>query len=75
MGVCLNYTTTLTLIDEISKRHTVPLLRWISDDILFKFWGDNVDKKVFVMFIVITMENSSTCTASWWDEAELLRLI
>ena len=45
MGVCLSYTATLTLIDEISKRHTVPLLRWISDDILFKFWGDNVDKK------------------------------
>ena len=74
MGVCLNYTTTLTLIDEISKRHTVPLLRWISDDILFKFWGDNVDK-VFVTFVVTTMENSSTFTASLWDEAELLQLI
>ena len=45
MNVCLSYNTTLTLIQDISKDHTPPLQQWIADDIIFKFWGDNVDKK------------------------------
>ena len=45
MNVCVSYTATLSLVDELSKRHTVPLTQWIANGIVFKFWGDNVDKK------------------------------
>ena len=44
LNVCLSYNATLTLIQDISK-HTLPLQRWIAEDVVFKFWGDNVDKK------------------------------
>jgi len=36
IGICMSYTATLSLLDEISKLHTRPLAKWI---------GDNVDKK------------------------------
>lgn len=45
MGVCISYTATLKLLDEISKLHLAPLSQWIQQDLLIKFWGDNVDKK------------------------------
>lgn len=45
VGVCLSYSATLNLMDEISKLHTAPLSQWIADDVPFKFWGDNVDKR------------------------------
>ena len=45
LNVCLSYNATLTLIQDISKDHTLPLQQWIAEDIAFKFWGDNVDKK------------------------------
>ena len=45
VGVCMSYTATLSLLDEVSKLHTTPLQQWIADNIQFKFWGDNVDKK------------------------------
>lgn len=45
VGVCMSYTATLNLLNEVSKLHTTPLKQWIADDVLFKFWGDNVDKK------------------------------
>ncbi len=32
-------------MDELSKTHSVPLTQWIEKGIVFKFWGDNVDKK------------------------------
>ena len=48
MGVCVSYTASLSLVDRINKLHTVPLSQWIARDILFKFWGDNVDKKTGV---------------------------
>ena len=32
-------------MDEISKLHTPPLSQWISGNVCFKFWGDNVDKR------------------------------
>lgn len=41
----MSYTGTLNLLDEVSKLHTVPLSKRIANDVLFKFWGDNVDKK------------------------------
>ena len=44
VGVCTSYTPTLSLLDEVSKLHTTPLQQWIADNV-FKFWGDNVDKK------------------------------
>ena len=45
LNVCLSYNATLTLIQDISKDHTLPLQQWIAEDIIFKLWGDNVDKK------------------------------
>lgn len=45
VGVCTSYTTTLSLLDDISKLHTTPLQQWILDGVLVKFWGDNVDTK------------------------------
>jgi len=44
-GVCLSYVATLRLVDDIRKLHTTPLSQRIPDDVLFKFWGDNVDFK------------------------------
>ena len=45
VGVCMSYTATLSLLDEVSKLHTTPLQQWIADGVQIKFWGDNVDKK------------------------------
>jgi len=45
VGVCVSYTATLKLVGEVSQIHEVPLQQWIKDDVIFKFWGDNVDKK------------------------------
>jgi len=45
VGVCVSYTATLKLVGDVSQIHTVPLQQWIKDDVIFKFWGDNVDKK------------------------------
>lgn len=41
----MSYVATLRLIDDISKLHTAPLSQWIADNVLFKFWRDNVDFK------------------------------
>lgn len=41
----MSYKKTLTIVEEISKLHTEPLSKWIENGVLFKFWGDNVDKK------------------------------
>ena len=35
-------------MEELSHTHTVPLDKWIQEGIVFKFWGDNVDKSVHV---------------------------
>jgi len=41
----MSYTATLSLLDEIRKLRTRPLAKWIANNVLIKFWGDNVDKK------------------------------
>lgn len=43
--VCVSYSSTLRLIKELSKFHSAPLEIWIEEGIIFKFWGDNVDKQ------------------------------
>lgn len=48
MNMCISYRATLRLVDDISKLHTVPILQWIMDEAVFKFWGDNADKKQHV---------------------------
>lgn len=48
MNVCVSYRATLRLMDDISKLHTVPIQQWIDDRDVFKFWGDNIDKKQYV---------------------------
>ena len=45
VGVCVSYNSTISLVDSISKRHTLPLTQWIANDVVFKYCGDNVDKK------------------------------
>ena len=43
--MCISYTATIKLIEKVSQLYTVPLKQWIADDIIFKFWGDNLDQK------------------------------
>ena len=45
VAVCVSYKETLRNVEEISKLHTAPMSEWISDNVPFRFWGDNVDKK------------------------------
>ena len=45
LGICVSYTTTLKLVESVSQLSSVPLQKWIADDVIFKFWGDNLDKK------------------------------
>lgn len=35
-------------MEDLSKTHAVPLKEWIEDGLVFKFWGDNVDKMMGV---------------------------
>ena len=35
-------------MDEVSKLHTVPIQQRIKDGVVFKFWGDDVDKQMHV---------------------------
>ena len=58
VGVCVSYTATLKLLDEIRKLHLAPLSRWIQQDIRFKFWGDNVDKKQGVRDVRVDNQGS-----------------
>lgn len=32
-------------MEEVSRLHTVPIQQWLRDGVVFKFWGDNVDKQ------------------------------
>ena len=43
--MCISYPGTLKLMDDLSETHTVPLKKWIEEKVVFKFWGDNVDKQ------------------------------
>lgn len=45
MNICVSYPATLSLMDEVSQLHTVPLTRWIANEDVHKFFGDNVNKK------------------------------
>ena len=45
INICTSYSTTLQLISEISKLNVAPLKKWRDEGIVFKFWGDNVDKQ------------------------------
>ena len=44
MNMCVSYCTTLRLVQKISTLNSAPLKQWIKEDIILKFWGDNVDK-------------------------------
>ena len=45
INICTSYSATLQLISEISKLNVAPLKKWRDEGIVFKFWGDNVDKQ------------------------------
>ena len=45
LNVFLSYNQVLSIIKTIiSQRNTLPLQRWIADEAMFKFVGENVDK-------------------------------
>ena len=48
VNICDSYLATLRLVEEVSKLHSVPIDRWISYDITFKFIGDNLEREVGV---------------------------
>ena len=43
--MCVSYSATRRLIQQVSQLNSAP---WIEEGIIFKFWGDNVDKQVNV---------------------------
>ena len=43
--MCMSYNATLRLTEDVSKLHTVPVEQWIRECVVFKFWGDNLDKQ------------------------------
>ena len=45
VNVCVSYAATLSIMDEVSRLHTVPLAKWIADGDITKFIIDNVNKK------------------------------
>lgn len=45
VNICVSYPATLSLMDEVSCLHTVPLAKWIADGEVTKFITDNVNKK------------------------------
>lgn len=45
VNICVSYTAILSLMDEVSCLHTVPLTKWITDGDVYKFFGDNINKK------------------------------
>ena len=45
VNVSVSYPATLSLMEQVSSMHTIPLRKWIEDGAVIKFWGDNVDKK------------------------------
>ena len=44
MNMCVSYCATLRLVQKICTLNCAPLKQWIKEDIILKFWGDNVDK-------------------------------
>ena len=45
VNVCVSYPATLAHMDEVARLYTVPIKQWIAQDDVFKFFGDNVNKK------------------------------
>ena len=43
VGVCVGYSATVKLVEEVSQLFMVPLQNWMSEDAIFNFWGDNLD--------------------------------
>ena len=57
MNVCVSYRATLRIMDDVSKLHTIPIQQWISDGVVFKFWGDNLDKQQYVRDLRLDHQN------------------
>ena len=45
VNLCVSYPATLSVMDEVSRLHRVPLAKWIADGDVTKFITDNVNKK------------------------------
>ena len=45
VNMCVSYSSTLRLMDQVSKLHTIPISKWIENGEVIKFWDDNVDRK------------------------------
>ena len=45
VNICVSYPATISLMDQVSLLYTAPLTNWIADGDVFKFFGDNINKK------------------------------
>ena len=45
MNITLSYTAVLKVVTELSKRHLIPLQKWLNEKATIQFLGDNVDKR------------------------------
>ena len=43
--MCVSYLATLRLVEDVSQLFMVPVQKWVAEDVVFKFWGDNLDQK------------------------------
>jgi len=45
LNMALSYRSVMRLVETISENHKVPMKDWIESGSVFKFVGDNVDKR------------------------------
>ena len=45
VGICLSYTGSLKIVQNISDNMKPPIEKWLKNCISIKFVGDNVDKR------------------------------
>ena len=60
--VSVSYNATLKLVEDISQLFTLPLQKWIADDVIFKFWGGIISVE-FVTSALTTKGQWFTCIA------------
>ena len=56
VNVCMSYPATLSLMDEVSSMHTVPLRQWITDGEVFKFTMSIKNKRCVTLDLTIRVK-------------------
>ena len=77
INICVSYCATLRVAQKTSTLNSAPLKQWIKEDIIFKFWGDNMDKmqKVRDLYDLTIKETCFIYSAYLLLKAEHLLLI